>query len=110
MNSALSFISGVILLLQKKCGIRYSKPGKQFGIEPVGLGCRDTLRLEKGYCLYGNDIDKTTNPIEASLGWITKTNKGIFNGSDVIVKVKEEKPKRKLVGFMLETEKFIPRH
>ncbi|MGA2296291.1 MAG: glycine cleavage system aminomethyltransferase GcvT [FCB group bacterium] len=84
--------------------------GKQFGIEAVGLGCRDTLRLEKGYCLYGNDIDKTTNPIEASLGWITKTNKGTFNGSDVIVKVKEEKPKRKLVGFILETEKFIPRH
>lgn len=50
--------------------------GKEYGIEPVGLGCRDTLRLEKGYCLYGNDIDNTTNPIEAGLGWITKINKG----------------------------------
>ncbi|ROL58388.1 glycine cleavage system aminomethyltransferase GcvT [Bacteroidetes/Chlorobi group bacterium Naka2016] len=84
--------------------------GKEFNIEPVGLGCRDTLRLEKGYCLYGNDIDETTNPIEAGLGWITKLEKGSFNGSDVIAKVKEEGPKRKLVGFVGETEKFIPRH
>lgn len=84
--------------------------GKEFGIEPVGLGARDTLRLEKGYCLYGNDIDQLTNPIEASLGWITKLNKGQFIGSDVIAKVKEEGPKRKLVGFISESEKFIPRH
>jgi aminomethyltransferase len=84
--------------------------GKEFGIEPIGLGARDTLRLEKGYCLYGNDIDDTTNPIEASLGWITKLSKGQFNGSDVIAKVKEEKPNRKLVGFISDADKFIPRH
>ncbi len=84
--------------------------GEKFGIEPVGLGCRDTLRLEKCYMLYGNDIDETTNPIEAGLGWITKLSKGVFNGSGVIAKVKEEGPKRKLVGFLTETERFIPRH
>lgn len=84
--------------------------GREFEIEPVGLGCRDTLRLEKGYCLYGNDIDETTNPIEAGLGWITKLEKGSFNGSDVIAKVKQEGVKRKLVGFVSEAEKFIPRH
>lgn len=84
--------------------------GKEFGIEPVGLGCRDTLRLEKGYCLYGNDIDETTNPIEAGLGWVTKLNKGSFNGSEFIARVKDEGPKRRLVGFIVEEEKFIPRH
>lgn len=85
------------------------KFGAEFGIEPVGLGCRDTLRLEKGYCLYGNDIDQTTNPIEAGLGWITKLAKGEFNGSDVISKVKEDKPKRNLVAFVSSAERFIPR-
>ncbi|TAL68870.1 MAG: glycine cleavage system aminomethyltransferase GcvT [Bacteroidetes bacterium] len=86
------------------------KTGAEFGIEPVGLAARDTLRLEKGYCLYGNDIDETTNTIEAGLGWITKVNKGDFNGKEVIVRTKEEGPKRKLVGFIVEVEKFIPRH
>jgi len=84
--------------------------GAEYGIEAVGLGCRDTLRLEKCYCLYGNDIDETTNPIEAGLGWITKLNKGEFNGSDVIRKVKEEKPSRNLVGIEPVAEKFIARH
>ncbi len=84
--------------------------GEQFGIEPVGLGCRDTLRLEKGYCLYGNDIDQTTNPIEAGLGWITKLAKGDFNGSEVIKTVKENKPTRNLVGFVVGADKFIARH
>ncbi len=84
--------------------------GEEFNIEPVGLGCRDTLRLEKGYCLYGNDIDESTNPIEAGLGWITKLEKGDFNGFEVISKVKEEGPKRKLVGFVGYSERFIPRH
>ncbi len=84
--------------------------GKEFGIEPVGLGCRDTLRLEKCYCLYGNDIDETTNTIEAGLGWITKVQKGDFNGKEVVVKTKEEGAKRKLVGFVMDAEKFIPRH
>jgi aminomethyltransferase len=72
----LSFISEVILILQKKVWNEVFKAGEEFGIEPVGLGCRDTLRLEKGYCLYGNDIDETTNPLEAGLGWITKIKKG----------------------------------
>jgi aminomethyltransferase len=84
--------------------------GKEFGIEPVGLGCRDTLRLEKAYCLYGNDIDNTTNPIEAGLGWITKLNKGDFNGREELLKIKEEGPKRKLIGFVSQADKFIPRH
>ncbi|MBX3042216.1 MAG: glycine cleavage system aminomethyltransferase GcvT [Candidatus Kapabacteria bacterium] len=83
--------------------------GEEFGIQPVGLGCRDTLRLEKGYCLYGNDIDETTNPIEAGLGWITKLAKGAFNGSEVIAKVKEDKPSRNLVGFVVAADKFIAR-
>lgn len=86
------------------------KAGEEFGIEAVGLGCRDTLRLEKGFCLYGNDIDETTNTIEAGLGWITKLAKGEFNGSDVIRKTKEENPSRRLVGFVVNAERFIPRH
>lgn len=84
--------------------------GKEFGIEAVGLGCRDTLRLEKGYMLYGNDIDDTTNPLEAGLGWITKLDKGPFNGSDILQKVKEDKPKRKLVAFVIDAPRFIARH
>ncbi|MDB5032862.1 MAG: Aminomethyltransferase [Chlorobi bacterium] len=82
--------------------------GAEFGIEPTGLGARDTLRLEMAYCLYGNDIDETTNPIEAGLGWITKANKGEFNGKDAIVAVKEAKPSRKLVGFEMN-ERAVPR-
>ncbi len=83
--------------------------GAEFGIEPVGLAARDTLRLEKGYCLYGNDIDQTTNPIEAGLGWITKLNKGNFIGREAIMKVKEDGIKRRLVGFISKFEKLIPR-
>lgn len=83
--------------------------GAEFGIQPVGLGARDTLRLEKGYCLYGNDISKDTNPLEAGLGWITKLAKGSFNGSDAIAKVKEQGPSRKLVAFKVVAEKFIAR-
>ncbi len=83
--------------------------GKEFDIQPAGLGARDSLRLEMGYCLYGNDIDKTTNPLEAGLGWITKLKKGDFNGSDVLRKVKEEGVKRKLVG-MISDERAFPRH
>jgi aminomethyltransferase len=96
--------------IAKKVWDAVFEAGAEFGIEPVGLGCRDTLRLEKGYCLYGNDIDQTTNPIEANLGWITKPNKGEFNGKEVIVRTKEEGPKRKLVGFTSKSERFIPRH
>jgi aminomethyltransferase len=85
------------------------KAGEDYGIEPVGLGARDTLRLEKGYALYGNDIDHSTNPIEAGLGWITKLSKGRFNGSKAIQKVMEQKPNRRLVGFAVDSERFIAR-
>lgn len=83
--------------------------GKEFGIKPIGLGARDTLRLEMAYCLYGNDIDQTTNPLEAGLGWITKLSKGDFVGKSSIAKVKESGLKRKLVGFDL-SEKAVARH
>ena len=83
--------------------------GKEFGIVPIGLGARDTLRLEMGFCLYGNDIDKTTHPLEAGLGWITKLNKKDFNGRDAIVKVRQEGLKRKLVGFTLP-DRTLARH
>ena len=81
--------------------------GKDFGIKPIGLGARDTLRLEKGFCLYGNDIDDTTSPLEAGLGWVTKFTKDFVN-SENLKKQKEEGVTRKLVGFVLE-EKGIPR-
>ena len=74
--------------------------GDEFDIAPAGLGSRDSLRLEMGYCLYGNDIDKTTNPLEAGLGWITKLKKGEFIGSTALAKVKEEGLKRKLVPMV----------
>lgn len=83
--------------------------GKKYQIEPAGLGARDSLRLEMGFCLYGNDIDETTNPIEAGLGWITKVNKGDFIGRDAIVKIKAEGVRRKLAA-MISAEKVIPRH
>lgn len=82
--------------------------GSEYGIEPVGLGARDTLRMEMGYCLYGNDITEQTNPIEAGLGWITKLAKGEFIGREAIAAIKEAKPDRKLVGFVL-SEKGVPR-
>ena len=84
--------------------------GEEFGIKPIGLGARDTLRLEMGFCLYGNDIDQTTNPLEAGLGWITKLDKGNFIGRDTLIKAKQEGLKRKLVGFQIEGEKAFPRH
>ncbi|MFQ5824631.1 MAG: glycine cleavage system aminomethyltransferase GcvT [bacterium] len=83
--------------------------GKKFEIDPIGLGARDTLRLEMKYCLYGNDIDETTNPIEAGLGWITKIEKGDFIGRDAIIKAKEGGVSKKLVGFELK-ERAFPRH
>jgi aminomethyltransferase len=82
--------------------------GADFGIKPIGLAARDTLRLEMGYCLYGNDIDDTTSPIEAGLGWITKFTKDFVNG-EALAKQKEQKPSRKLVAFELD-ERGIPRH
>ena len=83
------------------------KAGEDFGIKPIGLAARDTLRLEMGYCLYGNDIDDTTSPIEAGLGWITKFTKDFIN-SEELKKQKENGPKRKLVAFELD-ERGIPR-
>lgn len=77
-------------------------------IKPIGLGARDTLRLEMGYCLYGNDIDDTTSPLEAGLGWVTKFTKD-FTARSIIEKLKAEGIKRKLVGFQM-IDKGIPRH
>ena len=82
--------------------------GNEFGIVPAGLGCRDSLRLEMGYCLYGNDIDKSTTPLEAGLGWITKLKKGDFIGRDVLVKQKENGIENKLVPLIFE-ERAFPR-
>ena len=82
--------------------------GKAYGIQPIGLGARDTLRLEMGYCLYGNDIDDTTSPLEAGLGWITKFDKD-FIDKEFLAKQKETGVTRKLVAFEL-VEKGIPRH
>lgn len=82
--------------------------GASSGLKPIGLGARDTLRLEMGYCLYGNDIDDTTTPLEGGLGWITKFTKD-FTAKDIIQKQKEEGVSRKLVGFEM-IEKGIPRH
>ena len=89
---------------------RVFKAGAKYGIKPAGLGARDTLRLEMGYCLYGNDINDSTSPLEAGLGWITKLNKGVdFPSIEKLKKQKTDGVKRKLVGFVLE-EKRVPRH
>jgi len=85
------------------------KEGSDKGLKPAGLGARDTLRLEKALCLYGNDIDETTNPLEANLGWTVKFDKEDFNGKEALEKVKEDGVKRTLVGFIMQ-ERGIPRH
>ncbi|HEY9364258.1 MAG TPA: glycine cleavage system aminomethyltransferase GcvT [Chitinophagaceae bacterium] len=82
--------------------------GKESGIKPIGLAARDTLRLEMGFCLYGNDIDDTTSPLEAGLGWITKFSKD-FTAKAIIEKQKINGVEKKLVGFEM-LEKGIPRH
>lgn len=82
--------------------------GEEFGIKPIGLGARDTLRLEMGFCLYGNDIDDTTSPMEAGLGWITKFTKE-FTNSKTILTQKEKGVSKKLVGIEM-IERGIPRH
>lgn len=82
--------------------------GKAHGLQPIGLGARDTLRLEMGFCLYGNDIDLTTSPLEAGLGWITKFSKD-FNGKEFLMKQKADGLKRKLSGFKM-LERGIPRN
>ena len=82
--------------------------GAEFGIKPIGLGARDTLRLEMGFCLYGNDIDDTTSPLEAGLGWITKFTKE-FTNSKALLEQKEKGLTKKLVGFEM-IDRGIPRH
>ncbi|PWS32034.1 glycine cleavage system aminomethyltransferase GcvT [Pedobacter paludis] len=82
--------------------------GKAYNIKPIGLGARDTLRLEMGFCLYGNDIDDTTSPIEAGLGWITKFTKP-FTNSEALLAQKEAGIQKKLVGFEM-IDRGIPRH
>ena len=84
--------------------------GAEFGIKPIGLGARDTLRLEMGFCLYGNDLDDTTSPIAAGLGWITKFVEGKnFINRPMLEKQKTEGTVRKLVGFEM-VDRGIPRH
>ncbi len=84
------------------------KAGEPYGIKPIGLGARDTLRLEMGFCLYGNDIDDTTSPLEAGLGWITKFTKP-FTNSEALQEQKAQGISKKLVGFEM-VERGIPRH
>lgn len=83
--------------------------GKEYNIKPIGLGARDTLRLEYAFRLYGNDMDENSHPLEAGLGWITKLDKGDFIGRDAILKAKEAGLKRKLVGFIIN-DRFVARH
>ncbi len=84
--------------------------GKAYDLMPVGLGARDTLRLEKGYCLYGNDIDDTTSPLEAGLGWITKLKiDADFSSKELFIEQKTAGIKKKLVGFIVDSRR-VPRH
>ena len=83
--------------------------GKEYNIKPIGLGARDTLRLEYAFRLYGNDMDENSHPLEAGLGWITKLDKGDFIGRDAILKAKEAGLKRKLAGFIIN-DRFVARH
>jgi len=83
--------------------------GKAFDVGPIGLGARDTLRLEMRYALYGNDIDQTTNPLEAGLGWVVKPAKGEFIGKPAIERVRADGPKRKLVGIEM-ADRSVARH
>jgi len=105
---------GVEIYLEDKDGAaekiwdKIFEAGKPQGLKPIGLGARDTLRLEMGYCLYGNDIDDTTSPLEGGLGWITKFTKD-FVAKDKVLAQKEAGVERKLVGFEM-IDKGIPRH
>ncbi len=83
--------------------------GEEHGLKPAGLGARDTLRLEAGYCLYGNDLTEDTSPLEAGLGWVVKLDSGNFIGHEALAAEAEAGPERKLVGFTVES-RGIPRH
>ncbi len=83
--------------------------GKGAGLEPAGLGARDTLRLEMGLALYGNDITEKTTPLEGRLGWLTKLDKGPFIGSEALKKQKEKGVERRLTGFIVQESRLIPR-
>jgi aminomethyltransferase len=83
--------------------------GEEQGLKPAGLGARDTLRLEAGLCLHGNDITEQTNPYEANLGWLVKLDKGDFIGREALAEINEAGPERQLVGFVAK-ERGIPRH
>ncbi len=85
---------------------RVFEAGKAEGIRPIGLGARDTLRLEMGYCLYGNDIDETTNPLEAGLAWTVRIDKPDFLGGEAIRRAKAEGVKRRLLGLVLDGDKI----
>jgi aminomethyltransferase len=85
------------------------KAGAPHGLEPVGLGARDTLRLEMGYMLYGNDIDDSTHPLEAGIGWTVKLDRGDFIGRDALLRIKQEGLKRRLVGITSDGRR-VPRH
>jgi len=80
--------------------------GRVVGIKPIGLGARDTLRLEMGYCLYGNDIDETTNPLDAGIGWTVRFDKSGFMGHEALRRVKAAGPTRRLVGLVLDADRI----
>jgi len=100
---------GFEIFLDPNDAPRVMKKLVDLGVKPCGLGARDTLRLEAKRALYGNDIDHTTTPLEADLGWIVKLEKGDFNGRDVLQREKAEGPRRKLVGFEM-VDRGIARH
>ncbi len=111
-NTGYTGAGGFEIYVNKKDGEKVwnaiFEAGKEVNIKPIGLGARDTLRLEMGFCLYGNDIDDTTSPLEAGLGWITKFTKDFTNSAN-LKKQKEEGVKKKLVAFKM-IDKGIPRH
>ncbi|MCQ2341148.1 MAG: glycine cleavage system aminomethyltransferase GcvT [Paludibacteraceae bacterium] len=112
-NTGYTGAGGFELYFKKEDGLQIwnalFEVGKEFGLAPIGLGARDSLRLEKWYCLYGHDIDDTTSPLEAGLGWITKFDAKDFIDKDFLLKQKAEGVSRKLVHFEMQ-ERAIPRN
>src|SRR5882724_962450 len=92
-----------------EAGTAQSEAGRADGVAAIGLGARDTLRLEMKYALYGNDIDDTTNPLEAGLGWVVKPAKGEFIGREALEKIRAEGVRRRLVGIEM-VDKAVARH